>query len=434
MLGRITVRTWLATEARRAALLAALVAGLFAVLGTVRAFAPAAALGESPFNLDLALRTVALGWFEPRRSVPVTLVDIDDETYRGWGTPAVTPRGELARLLATVTAAGPSAVMLDIDLSWGDGPATPDAGDAALREFLVAYGGPAPIVLPKRLEAGEDGRRVPAASPLDPVVAANAHLHWAHAAFETDSGGAVRHWSPWLALCAEPPGQWLPAVATVISSSLGNGPAPAPAAEACEAPLEPARRLLVGPRLTGAGVPLAARDAQAISASFLLDPELARDDVQLFGGRVVLIGATHASAGDLWLTPAGVYPGVELLAHSVRFAPLQHEAGPAGAIAQRAKTLLFFALFCAAAWWLRGVVALVAAILAALLVVTLATGVFGDFTIFDALEAAILLTVAWHALRALADLAADWRELRREEPEGVRGWLRTLRAVCIRQD
>src|SRR5690606_31806923 len=116
------------------------------------------------------------------------------------------------------------------------------------------------------------------------------------------------------------------------------------------------------------------------------------------------------------------------------FAPLQHEAGPAGAIAQRAKTLLFFALFCAAARGPRGVVALGAAILAALLVVTLATGVFGDFTIFDALEAAILLTVAWHALRALADLAADWRELRREEPEGVRGWLRTLRAVCIRQD
>lgn len=433
-MGWIALRSWLGTEARRAAVLAALVAGLYAVLGSVRAFAPAAAVGESPVNLDLALRTVALGWFEPSRTVPVTLVDIDDETYRGWGTPVVTPRGELARLLATVTAAGPAAVMLDIDLSWGGGPTAADAGDAALRDFLVAYRGPAPLVLPKRLEAGDDGRRAPAASPLDPVVAANAHLHWAHAAFETDSGGAVRHWSPWLAACAAPPGQWLPAVATLISSSLGSGAAPEPAAEACASPFEPTRRLLVGPRLTGAGAPLAARDAHSIPASFLLDPELARDDARLFGGRVVLIGATHASAGDQWLTPAGVYPGVELLAHSVRFAPLQEEAGPASGIALRAKGLLFFALFCAAAWWLRGVVALAAALLAALLVVAVAAGGFGDLAIFDALEAGILLTVAWHALRALADLAADWRELRREEPEGARGWFRTLRAVCVRQD
>lgn len=433
-MGWIAVGSRLGTEARRAAVLAALVAGLYALLGTVRAFAPAAAVGESPVNLDLALRTVALGWFEPRRTVPVTLVDIDEETYRGWGTPAVTPRGELARLLATVAAAGPAAVMLDIDLSWGGSATAPDAGDAALREFLAAYAGPAPLVLPKRLEAGDDGRRAAAASPLDPVVAANAHLHWAHAAFETDSSGAVRQWSPWLALCAEPPGHWLPAVATVISSSIGHGAVPEPAAEACASPPEPSRRLLVGPRLAGAVAPLAARDAQSIPASFLLDAELARDDVALFGGRVVLIGATHASAGDQWLTPAGVYPGVELLAHSVRFAPLQQQAGPVAGIAQRAKALLFFALFSAAAWWLRGVVALVAALAAALLVVAVAAGGFGDFTIFDALEAGILLTVAWHALRALADLAIDWRELRREEPEGVRGWFRTLRAVCMRQD
>lgn len=433
-MGRFTNWTWLGSEARRAGVLAALVAVVFAALGTVRAFAPAEALGESPFNLDLALRTVAIGWFEPSRTVPVTLVDIDEETYRGWGTPAVTPRGELARLLATVTAAGPAAVMLDIDLSWGHGQAAPDAGDAALRDFLAAYGGPAPLVLPKRLENGDDGRRAPAASPLDPLVAANAHVHWAHATFETDSGGTVRDWAPWLALCAEPPGQWLPAVATVITTALGTSAATAPPSDACASPPEPVRRLLVGPRLTGAGAPLAARDAQAIPAAFLLDPELARDDGQLFGGRVVLIGATHASAGDAWLTPAGVYPGVELLAHTVRFAPLQRAAGPAAEIAQRAKALLFFALFTAAAWWLRGVVALLAALLAALLVVAVAAGRFEDFAIFDALEAGILLTVAWHALRAVADFVVDWRELRAEAPEGVQGWLRTLRAVCIRPD
>jgi len=154
----------------------------------------------------------------------------------------------------------------------------------------------------------------------------------------------------------------------------------------------------------------------------------------LFGGRVVFIGATNASAGDLWLTPAGVLPGVELLTNSVRFAPLQAGVGPAAEFAYRAEALVLFGLFAAVGWWLRGLVAVLAALLIALLAVSVAVGGFDDLGIFDALEAAILLTVAYLALRTLADFIVDWRTERVSHPAGIRGTLRTLRAMCLRQD
>jgi len=79
-------------------------------------------------------------------------------------------------------------------------------------------------------------------------------------------------------------------------------------------------------------------------------------------------------------------------------------------------------------------VAVIAAMLVALLAVSIAVGGFDDLGIFDALEAAILLTIAYHALRALTDFVVDWRTERASHPAGIHGTLGTLRAVCIRQD
>jgi CHASE2 domain-containing sensor protein len=428
------------TEARRAMLLAACVALVFAALGTVRAFAPASHLGESPFNLDLALRTLSLGWFEPRHTVPVAIVDIDEPTHRSWGSPAVTPRADLARLLQAVTLADPLAVVMDIDLSWGGATADADAGHRQLTEFLERYDGPAPIVLPKRIDPDPTGLPTPATSPIDTIVEHNPHIAWAHASFQTDDGGAVREWSPWLGVCVDGEPAWLPAVATRVAAFLPASlqatwlpeqPLPAD----CSTPAQSAdRRLLIGPRVTGTEGAMFGRDARAVSAALLLDPEIARDDARLFGGRVVLIGASHASAGDFWLTPVGVLPGVELLANSVRFAPQQAGTGPGAEIAYRSKALVLFGLFAAASWWLRGLVAALAMIVIAVVAVSIAVGGFDDLGIFDALEAAILLTIAYHALRALADFIVDWRTERASHPAGVHGTLGTLRAVCIRQD
>jgi CHASE2 domain-containing sensor protein len=432
--------TVLGTERRRAATLAVLVALIFAVLGSVRGCAPAGYLAEAPVDADLALRTLALGWFEPAGTTPVAIVAIDAATWQGWGTPAVTPRAELVQLLQVASAANPRAVVLDIDLSFGVDDAGGNPDDAILRDYLANYAGTAPVILPKRLEIADDGRLRAARSPLDAVVAANPRLAWAHAAFETADGGAVRQWSPWLGLCGDGESRWLPAVALRVAELAPPGQADAvrdaapPAGDPCAGTSFPSRRLLVGPRLSDPARPSFTRDARSVPAALLLDPDVARDDAQLFGGRVVFIGATHASAGDAWLTVAGVYPGVELLANTVRYAPL-HSATLAGAsFAFRAKALLFFAMFAACVWWLRGLAVLLAAGVSALALVIVAAGAFDDLAIFDALEAGVLLLIVWVALRAIGDFVADWRTLRRSRAAGVRGWLATLKAVCVRQD
>ena len=72
------------------------------------------------FNFDFALRARSLGWFEPRNPVPIAIINIDKGTNRRWGTPAVMPRAQLEQSLRTVAAAQPLAVVIDIDLSWGE--------------------------------------------------------------------------------------------------------------------------------------------------------------------------------------------------------------------------------------------------------------------------------------------------------------------------
>lgn len=422
-------------------MVAAGVAILFAALGTVRAFAPASLLAESPFDLDLALRTMSLGWFEPRHATPVAIVDIDAATHRGWGSPAVTPRDAIARLLEVTTAAQPIAVVADIDLSWGDGGTAPDDADLALRGFLGRYRGVAPIIFPKRLEPAPDGTLRAAASPYDTILAGNSRLAWAHASFQTDDGGAVRDWAPWLAVCDERGPVWLPSVTTRIAAMAPELPAglerPTPPAplESCVDLGEPAtERLLVGPRLTGQARLVMAPMASVVSAQMLLEPEVAIDGASLFGGRVVFIGATHASSGDFWLTTSGVLPGVELLANTVRHAPLRARAGAAAEFGYRVNALVMFAVFAAAAWWLRGLVAVLAIMLFALAHVASAIGLFDYYAVFDALEAAIVLTIVYKALEVVVEFVVDWRRLRDDHPQGLRGWWRTLKAACVRQD
>ena len=103
----------------------------FAALGLARQVPGAGLLGESPFELDQALRTVTLGWFATDRARPLTLVDIDTDTYAGWRQPLMTPRADLVRMLETVTAARPEAVIVDIDLSGDAGSIVPAGGASA---------------------------------------------------------------------------------------------------------------------------------------------------------------------------------------------------------------------------------------------------------------------------------------------------------------
>jgi len=280
-----------------------------------------------------------------------------------------------------------------------------------------------------------------AASPLDHVVAANPRLHWAHASFETSGGGAVRSWADWLAVCAGTGTVWLPSVETAVRSTV------TPLPPGLTAPVAPAvtkaavcrsgstgdvgqQQLLTGPRMTGRDRAPRQPDAQTVSASMLLDPELARDDARLFGGRVVFIGATHASAGDIWLTPTGVLPGVEMLANTVRYAPVQREPrGWGGMVGYRVAALLLFAIYLWSEWRLRGIGVVLAITGSVLLVLALGLGLFRSLVVFDSLEAAIVLVILYKATEKTFESLA---EIRRKRREGY-GWWRTLKSMVVRE-
>ncbi len=428
----------------RASTLAVIVAAGFALLGSVRHFSATDFFADAPIKFDLALRAVSHGWYTPDGTLPVTIVEIDDETHRAWGSPAITPRGPLARMLEFVTAARPLAVVVDIDLSWGgNSNRATDDGWSRLQRFLEQYAGPAPLIFPKRLEPAADGTQAMAASPLDELFASNDSLAWAHAAFETGAGGAVRTWQDRVAVCIAGRRQWLPSVEqslamllVTLPSGMDRPASPAASTGDCHAPAPEAgqqRRLLIGPRITGEGRAVARADARAIPASMLLDPQLARDDAQLFANRVVFIGATHRGAGDDWITASGVLPGVELLANTVRFAPLESDAaGRAGNIVHRAVTLLLFGLLVVIERRFRGLVALGIGTACMLAVVAIGLGSFQDLAVLDSVEAAILLVILYKAIETVLEFVADFRALRGRYPRGAKGMFRALGAACLR--
>jgi CHASE2 domain-containing sensor protein len=432
-------------EVIRALLLASLVGAVFALSGAIKEFAAASFFVESPIDLDHSLRALSLGWFASDRTIPITIVDIDESTNRAWNSQAITPRDDLARMLEVVTAAGPIAVVADIDLSWGDQPdAAVNDGQRVLLEFLQQYRGRAPLIFPKRIEPSPDGTSRKAASPFDEVFEKNSRLSWAHASFETDAGGAVRNWHEWLQVCTTSGAEWLPSVPVRLAAVVETLPRglDRPVAMAThESTCAPAsgdsarkpKRLFIGPRLTGGGRAPAA-DAQSISASLLLTPEISRNDARLFGGRVVFIGATHASAGDFWLTPSGVLPGVELLANTVRFAPLQVEMhGRTAQLAYRAAALLLFVIFACSQWWLRGLLALVVSSICALVLVAFAIDRYEAFGVFESVEAAIIMMILYKAAEFLLEYFDEVKSACARSPTSWRDWRNTLRALLVRE-
>lgn len=421
----------------RARVLLLIVVIVFSMAGIVRVFGPMGLLAQSPFNLDLALRTMSAGWFEPRVVVPVAVVEIDTATHRAWGSPAVTPRESLVALIDRIARWGPAAVVVDIDLGWGG----EDSGLPALRDFLAGYDGPAPLIFPKRIEPAAGGTRRASKSPLDDVFAKNSKLAWAHASFETDSSGVVRQWADWIEVCAADDTHLLPSIPATLSLLLDPLPtgltraSPPPLGGTCRREDDPpSQLLLIGPRLTSVGSARMTADAAAVSALAVLDPELERDDQWLFGGRVVLIGATHPASGDFWLTPSGVLPGVELLAHTVRFSTLRTSPGWRADTAHRAAALAAFLMFVVIGLHLRGLAAALAYVFGGLLFVVLAIRLWDYYQVFEALEVALLLVVFYKFVQASLDVIEDWKLQRKLQPAGWGGRFATLWTICRKPD
>jgi len=401
-------------------------------------------LAHSHFELDNSLRTLAAGWFSASRIAPVTVVDIDEATQAGWRHPVTTPRNDLVRMINVVAAANPAAIVVDIDISWGGQAGPTDSASRSFRRYLQRYGGPAPLIFPKRFALGAEGFRNPVASSFDEVFRANSRLAWAHAEFVTGVGGAVRTWSEWVPVCSADGPAWLPSVETAVAlhanPALGILPPVTPPALPLRCgSVEPVTsRLLLGPRITGPERIGSVGNAKAVSATVVLDPAIARDDSSLFTGRVVLIGATHADGGDEWLTPIGILPGVELLANTIRYVWLEPTDGLPAELARGLGAGALFLIFVAIVRGLKGAARPIVFVLVAL-GLTFGALKLGCFGFLDVLETAVLLTIVFEVIHMLIEFAADfsrgWHEFGASDHPPVRkhwwhrisGWVRRIR-------
>lgn len=375
--------------------------------------------GSTHIDLDGSLRMLARGWFSAVHSTPVTIVDIDEATQEAWHHPVATPRPELQRMIAVIGAAKPAAIVVDIDVSWDGQAAAKDSVDRRFRTFLARYSGPAPLIFPKRLEVGADGFRRPVANSLDDLFRSNSKLAWAHAEFVTGGGGAVRTWEEWVPVCLTDGPDWVPSVERAVARAVAldtNRPsnivapgAPPVRPTSCASAKPVTNRLILGPRITGPERSGTGDRARAVSAAMLLNSGIARDDSSLFAGRVVLIGATHAEGGDQWMTPAGVIPGVELIASTILYAASKPAEGFMAEAVRRLVGVLLFFLFAATIWYLKGFARPLALITIGLLSTFIALNL-GWFGFLGALESALLLTLAFEAIRLLTDFGLDFRD------------------------
>ncbi len=352
--------------------------------------------------LDQWVRTAVFALVRPGDTTPVTYIDIDNALYRDtWGMPTVTPRGELAKILAPLATSGASLLVVDIDIAWGD-------RNPALATFLRDYAGPAQLVFVRHIEDTDNGLEE-IATPYDEVFAANsAWLQWAHAYFISDGDGALREWLPWLALCGADTTRVLPSVATIAA---GTARPPSLASEECPAVVDLDAYPIIYTEEFGfasadsddadIGFPSADSAARKVPARYLLDGTNI-DFAALFKGRVAIVGGSHAAGQDLRLTPLGVLPGAVVQANTIMHARPQLASGDSPEFLQRIIVATLFLILC--------LVSFPIAALIVVLIAAISAGAFSHYAIFMQLQLAALLFIQFRVLAWLCE--PFWKDFR----------------------
>jgi hypothetical protein len=188
----------------------------------------------------------------------------------------------------------------------------------------------------------------------------------------------------------------------------------------------PEHLVVLGAPIVGRPIaPTASTAPRVVPARFLLETERGVEAGGYYSvaGRVAIVGATHAAAGDMWRTPIGLIPGVELIGHTVRFAPTQLD--------HRARSGLYSSPIVIASLWLLAIAAF--ALRPSLAVAFIAVVSFGAiamatraarFDVFESMELSLLLFIEYMLAFAFWTL---YREVK-----NYRG-LRTLRLVMAKR-
>ncbi|CAN5553805.1 hypothetical protein BH10PSE7_BH10PSE7_37240 [soil metagenome] len=400
-------------------------------------------------DADSMIRATALLSGAADRSIPVTLVSIDDETRAKWGNPVITPHAAVAELIKLARTKGATSILVDIDLS-SDNPSR-SAADPDLYNEIAHYPADGPILMLVRniryrgeqTQAGH--QRFVADSvrptPYDHVVEETGKAVWVNAVtlFENDrvarrvqlwqsvceGSGGTAYGSPALYVAAAASGDparpaGIPAfLESRVKSDCGNAEPPPPTWPARNNPTVHVQYMFGAgsdegsPTMieaAGKRVPLFRNIAAWTIVSVAGDriEPVGDIDASPFKDRAALIGVTHADSRDVNATPLGSQPGVLILANSVAGARTLTDMPEMSKMTESIIVASLFVLFAYLAAKLHLLIATLlvgAGSVAALMILSRMSG-------FDAAQQVLAITILLVVLHRLVDAVAgiiyDW--------------------------
>ena len=156
---------------------------------------------------DQMIRLLEQTTYSMPMSPTFVFVDVDDATWKTWGSQLVTPRARIATLLERVARSKPLAIALDVDLAYSDA-----TDGRALTTFLEDYkSGWPPLLLVRSL--AESRRRLarPRITEYDhaigprtvngDLIPAKDNVVFTSPLFERDGDGKVRRWKLFAEAC-----------------------------------------------------------------------------------------------------------------------------------------------------------------------------------------------------------------------------------------
>lgn len=389
----------------------------------------------------------------PDGALPVTLLDVDDETRLGWKSEGATPHAALTLLANLASRNGAEAVLIDFDLSM-DRPDMP--ADPALLAFLMTYPADGPLLmLVRRIgfvrSAGTAALQAATATatPYDAATAGKANIHWVTTLNDIGGDRVVRRIKMWQTVCDGAVGTAYPSAALVTAALSGQAPrhdehleqflkarviVECGAGESPPIRWPPVRRqslqlpyVFSGEQSTSALMRLSTPKGPIIALRRISSGQLVsfvngaatpvgEVDRDPFEGRVVIVGASYTESTDIHETPLGTMPGSLILANSIVQAQRLVTVEPAGPMLRNVMALILFLIFAAFARYLVGLAAIFGIGLVSVGVLFVVSRLYGMESGFDIVAAAITGFSLFKLIDASVQLAMDvpkrrWRAI-----------------------
>jgi CHASE2 domain-containing sensor protein len=324
---------------------------------------------------DQMIRLLEQTTYSMQMSSAFVFIDIDDATWKTWGSQLVTPRAHIATLLERLARSKPLAIALDVDLAYSDA-----TDGKALKDFLEDYKSEwPPLLLVRSLADDPDGglpqpRITEYDQAIGPrtvhgeLVPAKDNVIFTSPVFERDGDGKVRRWKLFAEACdgtvpivvpsmhlaaamiarqaiyGAPPGRKDPPLKRMIKSLAAFTPANCERANGGREgtldslPLD--RRIRIEgndvskrviyrvawkPSVVGLGpiveLPAAVGGGETqlvqVRPARLLAPGDPNAALPGLEGRIVVIGGSFKSSGDRYDTPLGVMPGSLMIINAI---------------------------------------------------------------------------------------------------------------------